>query len=467
VTINRGVKIRLEPTPEQAKVMDGWRRESISLWNLLLGMQQAAYDGSKFRPELRWRVLWAQIVRDDHLAASHVWKYGKKTKAGVIKKKPGEGKEPIAPTEEHFRKIKGGYVDGKPPGLFIWDDTLQKIMARLKQHELTSWVDVLPSHSSQQVCKDVCEAIRTMLRERKKRLACGEGQNTGFPRFKKQRYAAGSVYMVNSQTTFDHDAWEVKLPKLKTAVTFRQESVPRDGKLLGGRVWRQGEQWWLSCQFAIPAPELLPKTGRECGLKISATILATTFDGEILQQTPPMVEDKKVARRIKLAGRRLARRNKGTKDYYKTAAETARLHAMDRNRRDDVLHKVSRAIVNQFDTITVHKTEVKHLMKKKKFDAATGDMKRTPKNLLRINRRAAMSKFRTYTKYKAVDGGKSYNETHTYFPEVQKCSGCGRLHYMPLDKRVLKCDCGVIVGRQANAAINEFGQGLIVKEATG
>jgi hypothetical protein len=82
----RGVKIKLTPTPEQAKVMDKWRRASISLWNLLIGIERAAYDGSKFRPELRWRQIWEQVSREGYENSVYVWKHGKKTKAGVEKK---------------------------------------------------------------------------------------------------------------------------------------------------------------------------------------------------------------------------------------------------------------------------------------------------------------------------------------------------------------------------------------------
>lgn len=463
--IMRGVKIKLTPTPEQAKTMDSWRRAALSLWNLLLGMEQAAYDGSKFKPELQWRELWATVVSETHQDAVNTWNHGKYTKAGKLKKAAGEGPRPIPPEPEHYLRISGRSSDGGPPKLFLWENDLQKVVARLKENPLTEWIDVLPSHATQQVCKDVVKAIKTMLSERKKRASGLAGQNTGFPRFKKHRYAAGSVYMVNTQTKFDHKARTVRLPKLKIPVGFRQQGVPQEGKLQGGRIWRQGEQWWLSCQFELDDLPALPKTGRECGLKISASVLATTWDGERIQQTEPMRDDRKLARRIKLANRRLARRHKGTKDYYETADELAKLHAKERNRRDDALHKVSCQIVRNFDAITVHKMDVQSLMKVKRVNKETQEVEKTPKNLIRANRRAAMAKFRMYTSYKATDGGRVYNETHANFPEVQKCANCGKLHAMPLDKRVMKCDCGHTMERRANAAMNEFEQGQLAKAA--
>jgi putative transposase len=279
------------------------------------------------------------------------------------------------------------------------------------------------------------------------------------------RYAAGAVYIVNTQTIFDHKNRQVKLPKLKGAVTFRQESNILQGELQGGRLWREGEQWWLSCQYKVESPKQLPKTGRECGLKIAASVLATTFDGKIIQQTPPIVRDRDLERRVKLANRRLDRRSRGTKSYYKAADEVVHQHAVGRNRRNDMLHKVSRDIVNNFDAITVHNTDFKSLMLKKKKNKTTGEIEKTPKNLIRMNRNAAMAQFKGFVVYKGESAGRTCNETHSNFPEVQKCSVCGKLHHMPLDKRVMKCDCGNVTRRGENAAMNEFEQGQIVKAA--
>jgi putative transposase len=464
-TVMRGVKIKLSPSPEQAAIMDRWRRNARALWNLLLGMEQAAYNGEKFRPELGWRRTWAEVTRSNYENAADAWVNGKRRKDGSLKKAPGEGKEPVEPTAERYVRISGRRVEGQAPGLFLWGDELKKIMARLKGHPLTSWISDLPSHSAQAICDDLDAALKAMLREKRKRAKYGAGLNTGFPRFKKSRYASGSVYIVNNQTIFDCCERTVTFPKMKEPVIFRQERIP-DGKLLASRIWRQGEQWWMSCQFEIEAPKARPKNGRECGLKISAGVLATVFDGERIEQSEGPVHDRKLERRLKLAGRRMSRRSRKTRDYYETADEIATLNAKERNRRDDALHKISRKIVNRFEVITVHKMEVSGLMERSRVDTETGEVKRVPKGLVKANKRAAMAKLRGYVSYKAVDEGGTLNETHKNFPEVQKCSVCGKLHYMPLEKRTLSCDCGNVMDRRHNAAVNEFQMGRVAKAAS-
>ena len=41
-----------------------------------------------------------------------------------------------------------------------------------------------------------------------------------------------------------------------------------------------------------------------------------------------------------------------------------------------------------------------------------------------------------------------------YAPTSKACSGCGKVHDMPLSKRKMICDCKLCIDRDLNAAIN-------------
>lgn len=41
-----------------------------------------------------------------------------------------------------------------------------------------------------------------------------------------------------------------------------------------------------------------------------------------------------------------------------------------------------------------------------------------------------------------------------WFPSTKMCSGCGVLHDMSLGKDTLRCECGNVMDRDLNAAIN-------------
>lgn len=445
-TIIHGAKIRLYPDAEQAYQFDSWRVKSMKLWNLLLGMQQAAYSGEKFRPELKWRQIWADVAQLNYDLA--VLKYEKK----IAEEQNKVAKPPKLPQINLI--LPRSCVLGEPH-LFIWENDLLKMMARLKQQPLTQWIGEIHSHAAQAVCKDMIKALQAMLRERAKGVS---GRNTGFPRFKKtSAYAEGSVYFANTQLDVAHGKRRIKFAMgVGEMKAGHFGHIPKNAKLMGGRINRIGEEWWLSAQFRYETSKALPKTGKVCGIKVAAKAVYTIFDGEEIEQVITRQTRRGIKRREKLVSRQQSRRKKGKKGFYEAAGFVAQYHADEQNRRNDTLHKGSRAIVNKFDEITIDKMDVAALARGK------------VKSLRKYVRGAAMARAAHFVKYKAEEAGRCVNETHVLFPSTQVCSVCGTINPQMVDgRRLMTCTkCGNKMQRQMNAAVNEFEQGRITKDAT-
>jgi len=503
-TIMRGAKVRLYPNKTQAAAMDLWRRRTISLWNLLLSFEQAAYSGENVRPELRWRQIWTDIVQANYEKDRRIWSHGWVRKDGSVRKAAGSGKEPIAPTDAQLAAMQArSDADAPEPKLFIWERDLMAIMARLKQEPRTAWVGDLPSHAAQAIGKDLIKALQAMLRERGKRAGGIGGRDTGFPKFKKSRYASGSVYLANTQMFFDPERKHVKLPNGVGSIRcdgLADSNIPTVAKLMGGRIWRQGEDWYLSCQWEMKRPMPLPPTERKAGVKIAAAILLTTYDdrGQTREYTMPEA-DKRLAQRHRRAGQKLARSLEGHKKrvaklkaryrpsrgearaknihggkvrarrsagFFESAARLAKLEAIEANRRNDFLHNLTTDIVRKFGDIQTQKMEVAKMMKKPRApkieDAAaakpeTEKKRRNMKPVRKLLRRVAMARCRQLLEYKARDLGRGFGETDTLFPVVQTCSRCGEVHPEMKDgRRIIRCECGAPLPRNRNAAANEL-----------
>jgi transposase len=56
--------------------------------------------------------------------------------------------------------------------------------------------------------------------------------------------------------------------------------------------------------------------------------------------------------------------------------------------------------------------------------------------------------------YKAELRGVDVSVIGRFTPTSKPCSQCGQLHDMPLGKEVMDCDCGNVMDRDLNAAIN-------------
>lgn len=513
-TMMRGSKIRLWPAKRQAQTMDLWRRRCISLWNLLLDLEQAAYSGENRKSKLGWRSIWRQVVEESHATALETFKHGKPRKDGTMRKEPGSGREPAPLDAGMLARIKREAVEidpetgePTPAKLFIWEHELQKLMARLKQVPRTEWIADLPSHAAQAVVKDLIKALQAMLRERKKRVSGAGGRDTGFPKFKKQRYAAGSVYFANTQLKFDFEKNRVQLPNgvgwmpCEIPIAIRLDASSNTTwrpKLMGGRAWRQGEEWFLSCQWEMRRPPALPKTGRIAGVKIAASILLTTYDdrGQTKDYVMPP-PDKTLIAQHRAAGQALARvleadkarlkkklgngysqrrekrlvekARKGrrlrlprTPGFYEASARLAKLEAAERDARDDVLHKLTTEIVHKFDAIAVQRMDVASMMEKEstraqrrarraKDDVAVAKAnvaeevrpRRMMKPVRKLMRHVAMARTRQLLEYKFKDlrGPDSFTEIPMFDVNASACGRCGTIHPEWRDgRRIIRCD---------------------------
>ena len=390
-----------------------------------LAIQQAKKEQEELRAEVKRNAPTAPDKRE-------IWnKWFKSWTAAVKKAQKISATAAIDASWRNLRKIslieegrRDWYAETffglQEPGLFIWDNELLKLMARLKLEPHTQWIGDLPSHAAQTVCKDLTKAIRTMIAERKKT----DGRNTGFPRFK--RLIAGesgeAVYFPNTTVSIKpgnegDTVPSVEFPHGVGSIVCGHVSMPPDGEFLGGRVWferacsaaspkrtKAGGQWWFSAQFKMEIPKTSPSTGREGSVKVAASILATVYDAtaDTFEQFDAIPEDKRLTCSLKLLGRKAARcqdaatakakkliarkqkqeasrLNDGkdhfqrkplgqppkrfTRDYREVNAARAAIQSYEANRRKDRWEQISRKIVNKFDAITIEDMDIAPLMK--------------------------------------------------------------------------------------------------------
>ena len=67
---------------------------------------------------------------------------------------------------------------------------------------------------------------------------------------------------------------------------------------------------------------------------------------------------------------------------------------------------------------------------------------------------AAMSALLYKLTYRCEAAGIRLTRADRYFPSSQLCSACGRRQKMPMGKKEYRCPCGVVLGRDFNAAVN-------------
>ncbi|HEV2667108.1 MAG TPA: RNA-guided endonuclease TnpB family protein [Blastocatellia bacterium] len=199
----------------------------------------------------------------------------------------------------------------------------------------------------------------------------------------------------------------------------------------------------------------LKKTKAEVGIDVGVKTLATTSDGEKIENLRPLV---KCEKRLKKLQRRLSRKVEGGANRQKTRFKVAKLHAKISGARRDTLQKFTTKIIRENQAIFVEGLNVvgmikNHNLAKHIVDAAFGEIFRE-------------------LEYKANWYGRTYLPLDRFFPSSKLCSSCGRLlDELPLSTREWDCPaCGVHHDRDVNAAINikRAGQYLLkLRKTTG
>lgn len=136
----------------------------------------------------------------------------------------------------------------------------------------------------------------------------------------------------------------------------------------------------------------------------------------------------------------------GSKNYLKKQLKINKLYAKIDNIKKDILNKASKYFVENYDAIFVEDLSVKGMQR------AMGSM--VQKN--------NFFEFDRLLEYKATLLGKIFQKIGRFYASSQICSKCGKIHpeMKNLNRRVFRCECGNIIGRDYNAAINIREEGL-------
>jgi putative transposase len=145
---------------------------------------------------------------------------------------------------------------------------------------------------------------------------------------------------------------------------------------------------------------------------------------------------------LRVAQRRVARRQKGSQGWRDACRQAAALHERIANARRDFYHKLSRRVATTYSLIALE-------------DLSLDFMLHNP-HLARSAHDAALGEFRDLLAYKAEEAGARMVRVPPQ-DTSQVCSGCGRRAPKDLSVRVHVCphsDCGLILNRDVNAARN-------------
>lgn len=281
-------------------------------------------------------------------------------------------------------------------------------------------------------------------------------KNNGFPKFKSKRHSR-KTYTTNNQkgTVAIIDNRYIKLPKIGKVKAVIHRTAPDGWVIKSATVSQESDgKYYISVLFEFEKAVNFYAADKSnaIGLDYASDGLYVDSNGHVGANHKYYRESHK---KLAKAQRRLSRmrgskkHEKKSNNYMKQLLKVNKIHRHIANQRFDNLHKISTEIANRYDVVCVETLNMQSMA-----NHGFGNGKATLDN--------GYGMFLSMLEYKLSDRNKYLVKVDKWFPSSQICHRCGTLHpeMKNLQIRKMKCDCGLAISRDQNAAINILNEGL-------
>ena len=289
----------------------------------------------------------------------------------------------------------------------------------------------------------------------KNRFDKSRKKQNGFPKFKSAKHSRKS-YTTNNQkgTIAIIDNKYIKLPKIGKVKAVIHRQPEADWVIKSATISQDSDgKYYASILFTFDRIiNNVAISDNVLGLDYASDGLYTDSNGKKGTSHKYYIEShKKLAKEQRRLSRKVGSKKNQTKsnNYIKQLHKVNKIHRHITNQRIDNLHKLSTEIANQYDVVCVESLDMKAMSNK-----GFGNGKATLDN--------GYGLFLNMLEYKLYDRGKYFIKVDKWFPSSQICNHCGTVHteMKDLSIRTMRCDCGFVLDRDHNAALNIKKEGL-------
>ena len=333
-------------------------------------------------------------------------------------------------------------------GKFLSDGDLRKEFTQLKKTEEYFWLNKISNNVTKQAIKDACNTYKRFFKGYSK-----------LPKFKSRKSSKPSFYQDNVKIQFSDTHVKVEgftssKKKNKQKINWirlaEHNRIPIDCKYMNPRIKYDGINWWITVGIEYEVHNTIPSNdgiGIDLGIKDLAICSdKTTYQNINKSQKVKKLEKQK--RRLQRSISRSYEKNKKGGSYCKTnniikkeKLLLKRFHRLT-NIRKNYLNQTTSEIVNRKPRfICIEDLNVKGMMKNRHLSKAV--------------QQQGFYEFRRQIEYKSAWNNISVVIANRFFPSSKLCSCCGRIKKdLKLSDRIYKCECGNIIDRDFQAALN-------------
>lgn len=269
----------------------------------------------------------------------------------------------------------------------------------------------------------------------------------GFPKFKSKRKDKNSYTTNNQNNTVSIIDGKLKLPKVGVVKIVQHRIIPSNQKIKSATIEKtRSGKYYVSIlvEFEKEIPNLQLDKTKVLGLDYASHSFYVDSQGKEANY-PKFYCNAQII--LSKEQRKLSLMEYGSNNYEKQRVRVAKIQERIANQRKDWLHKLSFELAELYDYICVEDINMQNIAQSLKLGKSTNDN--------------GFGMFRTFLAYKLTERGKQLVKIDKWFPSSKTCRFCGCVNEeLKLSDRVWTCECGAILNRDENAAINIMNIGL-------
>ena len=268
-----------------------------------------------------------------------------------------------------------------------------------------------------------------------------------YPKFKKKGDWKSIKYpQYNDNIKYDDNGniigvFVSKISKNKNdliKIKYHRE-IPHEEKIKTMIIKKDGGRWFVC--FSIERTiqlELKQNSSSSIGIDLGLDSFIYDSEGDFVD-APQFLRKSEL--KLKSLQKKFSNCKRYSKKWYNLLKSIQKLHFKIKCQREDFLHKLSNKLLEKFDYICYEDLSIKNMIK----NGFSG--------LRKSIHDAGWGRFIEILKYKSSWLGNQLIGINPAFTS-QICSNCGAIVKKSLSIRTHNCDCGLVINRDYNAAIN-------------
>ena len=284
-------------------------------------------------------------------------------------------------------------------------------------------------------------------------------QHKGFPKFKSKRdnkqscrFELGAISRKNDYTTYHLSIANIKNVKFRCNKKYAEYLQKHKSNIKQATLSKLpcGEYYLSILVDGYLTHKGLIDTDNAVGIDLGIKDFIITSDGEVFDN---LHFRKSQSNKIKRLQRQLSRKEKGSNNRNKARIKITKVYKKINDKKQYYLHQVSNTLINENQVICMEDLNVKGMLRNHKLAESIQEMN--------------FGEFKRMLEYKANWYNRKIVFVNRFYPSSKTCHHCGYVNkQLKLSDRQWKCpQCGEIVERDYNAALNILDEGLRIISA--